>query len=226
MSIHTTPGAAARLRVAAFVALPVLVFSAACGGGGGGAKDEGVASVPEESGGTADGSKDSGEATDKDQGKDKGKGSDSAQGRSAFYDAQMKYVRCMRGKAGVKDFPDPQLSGHLDMSEVEKVVDPNGRGEEYKGGKNGVCVKELKDAMNLEPERDAQKDFESMLAHAKCMRENGVSKFANPTMSGGHVQPGGESNPMNPSIDSTSPTYREAREACKDKLLDGLDGMQ
>ncbi|QEU92778.1 hypothetical protein [Streptomyces kanamyceticus] len=218
MSIHTTPGAAARLRVAGLVALPVLMFSAACGGGGGdGAKDAGVASVPDESAtgkpaDSADSAKDSADSAKKH--------------KSAFYDAQVKYVRCMRGKAGVKDFPDPELSGYLDMSKVEKVVDPNGNGEEYKGGKDGACVTELKAAMNLEPERDDQKDYESMLAHAKCMREKGVSKFTNPTMSGGNVLPGGDPSPANPQLDRDSATYKEARTACKDKLLDGLDGMQ
>lgn len=213
MSIHTTPGAAVRLRVAGLLALPVLVFSAACGGGDG-AKDSGVASVPDETatGKPADSTKDGADGVKKH--------------KSAFYDAQVKYVQCMRGKAGVKDFPDPELSGYLDMSEVEKVVDPNGNGEEYKGGKDGVCVTELKAAMNLEPERDDQKDYESMLAHAKCMREKGVSKFTNPTMSGGNVLPGGDPSPANPQLDRESATYEEAREACKDKLLDGLDGMQ
>ncbi|MFJ2771147.1 hypothetical protein [Streptomyces sp. NPDC087300] len=216
MSIHTTSGARARLRAAALLALPVLVFSAACGGGDGGTKDAGVASVPEESG---DGGKTADSAGE--GGTDSGK-----KGKSAFYDAQVKYVQCMRAKAGVKDFPDPELSGYLDQSKVEKVVDPNGNGEEYKGGKGGVCVAELKNAMNQEPERDHQKDYESMLAHAKCMREEGVSKFTNPTMSGGNVLPGGDPNPANPQLDRNSGTYKEAREACKDKLLDGLDGMQ
>ncbi|MET8689516.1 hypothetical protein ABZV77_35460 [Streptomyces sp. NPDC004732] len=215
-----------RLRIAGLVALPVLVFSAACGGGdGGGAKDAGVASVPDGSKGA---DKSNGGEEGGDEGGDEGGEGDGSktEGKSAFYDAQLKYVQCMRAKAGVKDFPDPKLSGYLDWPEVDKVVDPEGNGEEYKGGKNGVCVPELRAAMNLEPERDAQKDYESMLAHAKCMRENGMSKFANPTMSGGNVMPGGEANPTDPSMDRDSPAYKAAREACKGKLLEGLDGMQ
>ncbi len=232
---HTTAGAAARrgrrlhLRLAGLVALPVLVFSVACGGGGdgdGGAKDAGVASVPEESGAQDGGQDDRGQddkgQDDKGRGVAEGKGA----GKSAFYDAQLKYVQCMRSKAGLKDYPDPRLSGYLDWSKIDELVDPDGKGEEYKGGKNGVCNPELRAAMNLEPERDAQKDYESMLAHAKCMRENGMTKFANPTMSGGNVMPGGEPNPTDPTMDERSPAYKAAREACKDKLLEGLDGMQ
>lgn len=211
-----------RLRVAAAVAAPLLALCVACGGEDDGVKDEGVASAPEEP--TADG------ASGKDKGKDGGRGKDdsrpAAEGKSAFYDAQLTYVRCMRTKGGLKDYPDPKLSGYLDWSKIDKLVDPKGHGEEYKGGKNGVCADEFVAASDLAPKRDAQKDYESMLAHAKCMRDNGVSKFTNPTMSGGNVVPGGDPSPANPALDQGSPAYKQAREACKGKLLEGLDGMQ
>ncbi|WP_282793925.1 hypothetical protein [Streptomyces sp. CC224B] len=219
---------AVRLRAAALVAVPLLALAVGCGGSGSGSgsgdsggKDDQVASVPDASGedqGTGDGkgSKDGKE----------GEGSGDRTGKSAFYDAQMEYVRCMRTKAGLKDFPDPKLSGYLDWPRIDELVDPNGGGEEYKGGKDGVCVRELRDAMNLEPKRDAQQDYESMLAHATCMRDKGVSAFRNPTMSGGNVLPGGEPDPASPKIDHDSPAYKKAREACAGKLLEGLDGMQ
>ncbi|MFE6399130.1 hypothetical protein [Streptomyces alboflavus] len=219
MSIHTASRGTTRLRVAAAVAAPVLALCVACGGGDDGVKDEGVASAPEEP--TA--------ASGKDKGEGKGEGGASkpaAEGKSAFYDAQLTYVRCMRAKAGLKDYPDPKLSGYLDWSKIEKLVDPNGGGEEYKGGKNGVCNKEFVAAANLAPKRDAQKDYESMLAHAKCMRDNGVSRFTNPTMSGGNVIPGGDPNPADPALDRNSPAYKQAEKACASKLLEGLDGMQ
>ncbi|GHC59907.1 hypothetical protein [Streptomyces flavofungini] len=224
MTFHTASRSTARRRVAAALAAPVLALCVACGGGDDGVKDEGIASAPD--GPTADGA--SGKDKAKDKGKDGGSGSSkpAAEGKSAFYDAQLTYVRCMRTKAGLKDYPDPKLSGYLDWPKIEKLVDPNGRGEEYKGGKNGVCADELRAAMNQEPERDAQKDYESMLAHAKCMRDNGVSKFTNPTMSGGNVIPGGDPNPANPALDQDSPAYERAEQACASKLLEGLDGMQ
>ncbi|MFF4081648.1 hypothetical protein ACFYZN_19870 [Streptomyces sp. NPDC001777] len=213
----TSSRAAARLRLATLVALPLLAFSAACGGSGGesgGAdeKDTAIADVPEApTAGTA-----------------KGDGEPSAPpaGRSAFYDAQLKYVQCMRAKGGYKDFPDPRLSGHLDWDKINEIGAQPGRNEGIKGGRNGVCVPELQAAMAAEPERDQQKSYESMLAHAKCMRDNGVSRFTNPTMSGGNAQPGGDPNPASPSIDTNSPAYKKAREACASKLLEGLDGMQ
>ncbi|MEV0444429.1 hypothetical protein AB0I84_05630 [Streptomyces spectabilis] len=221
------PGAP-RIRLVALAAAPLLALAVGCGGGDdGGGKDDRVASVPEKSG--SSGSKDDGTGAGSGSGSGSGgkaAGSADKTGKSAFFDAQMTYVRCMRTKAGLKDYPDPKLSGHLDFPAIEKLVDPDGGGEEYKGGKNGVCKDELLAAMNAEPKRDQQRDYESMLAHAKCMRDKGVSLFRNPTMADGNAQPGGEPDPASPRIDTDSPLYKQAREACAAKLLDGLDGMQ
>ncbi|MDK0524714.1 hypothetical protein [Streptomyces sp. ML-6] len=211
----TNPRATARLRLATLVALPLLALSVACGGGesdGADKKDTAIADVPD--------------APTAGTGKDDDGPSAPPAGKSAFYDAQLKYVQCMRAKGGYKDFPDPKLSGYLDWDKVNEIGAQPGRNAGIKGGRNGVCVTELQDALAAEPERDQQKSYESMLAHAKCMRDNGVSRFTNPTMSGGNAQPGGDPNPMSPSIDSNSPAYKKARETCAPKLLDGLDGMQ
>ncbi|WP_261953829.1 hypothetical protein [Streptomyces nigrescens] len=214
MDIRTPSRSAGRYRLAALVALPVLVLSAACGGEDGGLKTgEEVASVPGDPGNAPSDSKGSGN-----QG--------GAGDKGAFYDAQMKYVQCMRGKAGIKDFPDPKISGYLDWTKIDEIARKPGNEEASKGGKNGVCGKEMSAAMRLEPKRDVQKEYESLLSHATCMRKHGVSTFANPTMSGGNVIPGGDANPVASSIDPESPVYKRARQACKDKLLDGLDGMQ
>ncbi|MFG2898991.1 hypothetical protein ACGFZH_18185 [Streptomyces zaomyceticus] len=217
MSPQTTSRIPARLRLTALAVLPVLAFTVACGGGddssSGAQGDDDIAAVPETTTAspTADGASTP---------------STRPAGKSAFYDAQLAYVRCMRVKGGYKDFPDPKLSGNLDWGKVEEISSRPGQMEAAKGGKNGVCVAELQKVMQAEPKRDQQKDYESMLAHAKCMRDNGVSRFTNPTMSGGNAQPGGDPNPASPTIDSGSPAYKQAREACRTKLLDGLDGMQ
>ncbi|GLF99436.1 hypothetical protein [Streptomyces yaizuensis] len=217
MTLHTTARRAARLRLAALVAVPLLAFSAACGDGEGARADRSdeVASVPDDSPRTEAPAKDSGGAREP-----------AAGGKGAFHDAQMTYVRCMRTKGGVKDFPDPKLSGHLDQARIGEIIDPKNGGVEYKGGKDGVCFPEMEKAMNLAPKRDVQKDYESLLAHAKCMRDNGVSKFTNPTMSGGNVIPGGDPSPGSPALDPNAPAYQQAEKACASKLLDGLDGMQ
>ncbi|MFF4169410.1 hypothetical protein [Streptomyces sp. NPDC001744] len=216
MIFTTTSRPSARLRFTALAVLPALALPVACdsGGAGGVRGSDEVVSVPETpaAGGAAT---TAGSGTAAPSG-----------GRTAFYDAQLEYVRCMRAKGGHKDFPDPKLSGHLDWDRIGALVDRTGRHEAYKGGKDGVCVTEFRNALAAEPRRDQQKDYESMLAHATCMRDNGVSRFANPTMSDGNAQPGGDPNPASPSIGRDSPVYKKAREACRTKLLDGLDGMQ
>ncbi|WP_433546375.1 hypothetical protein ACQPZG_15645 [Streptomyces sp. CA-294286] len=212
--------AVSRLRTASLVAAPVLALSVACGGGAA-TKDGGIADAPPAPTVPA---ADGGAGTGKDAVKDGARAP--AAGKSAFYDAQVKFVQCMRAKGGYKEFPDPKLSGHLDWARIGELGAQPGRNEGIKAGRDNVCLPELQAAMDAEPPRDQQKSYESMLAHAKCMRDNGIPKFTNPTMSGGNAVPGGDPSPGSPAIDTGSPAYKQAREACRTKLLDGLDGMQ
>ncbi|GAA2583717.1 hypothetical protein Stube_30040 [Streptomyces tubercidicus] len=199
-------------RLALLVAVPALALTTACGGAAD-SSGGGVASVSNAP--STDQSKDGAAAA---------KGG-AAKGKSAFYDAQMKFVQCMRKKI-TKDYPDPKLSGYLDWTKIDALQEEKGN-DVAKGGRDGACAPEMQKAMQLEPPRDTQKDYESMLAHAKCMRANGVSKFSNPKLQDGNVIPGGsDTNPTAPDTDRESSAYKQARQACKDKLLDGLDGMQ
>ncbi|MEU0688500.1 hypothetical protein [Streptomyces uncialis] len=216
MSVNTTSRTTARLRLTALAVVPVLAFSMACVGGDDHAddarKDTAIAEVP-----------DAPDASPDRSGSEPSARSDS---RSAFYDAQMTYIECMRAKGGYPDFPDPKLSGHPDWEKINAIGSQPGRNHGIKGGKNGVCVDQLQAVSAATPKVDQQKAYESMLAHAQCMRDNGVSKFVNPTMSGGNAQPGGQPDPMDRAFDEESPSYKQARKACASKLLDGLDGMQ
>lgn len=210
MSFPTTT---AGLRLAAFVAVPVLALTVACGGDDatGTKGHDAVADVPSPK-------SEPSEAASTPSAKPAGK--------SAYYDAQVAFVQCMRAKGGYKDFPDPKLSGYLDWEKVNEIGSQPGRNQGIKAGKDNVCLDELRASMAAEPERDQQKSYESMLAHAQCMRDNGLSRFTNPVMSGGNAVPGGDPNPASPVYDPESPAYKEARKACESKLLDGLDGMQ
>ncbi|MEV6476856.1 hypothetical protein [Streptomyces sp. NPDC051657] len=213
MSFPTTT---ARLRLAAFVAVPVLALTVACGGDDttGTRSHDAVADVP------------SAKSEPSEAGATPGAPSAKPAGKSAYYDAQVAFVRCMRAEGGYKDFPDPRLSGHLDWEKISEIGSQPGRNEGIKAGKDNVCVDELRASLAVEPKRDQQKSYESMLAHAQCMRDNGISRFTNPVMSGGNAVPGGDPNPPSPVYDPDAPAYKEARAACRSKLLDGLDGMQ
>lgn len=199
--------------LAALAAVPLLALTAAaCGGAGTGTKDAGIATVDEAPTPSAPSS---------------ASATPAAAGRSAFYDAQLALALCMR-KNGLKDWPDPKLSGYLDMQKLVKLQ----RDEEKRDSQKtyttaaGKCRNEYQKVGLAEPPKDQQKIYESLLAHAKCMRENGVSKFRNPTMAEGNAQPGGESNPMSPQLDPESPAYRTAEEKCRPHLIEPAQGMQ
>ncbi|MGW1976926.1 hypothetical protein [Streptomyces sp. NPDC001889] len=222
MSLKTPSRPAARLRLTALVAAPLLALSVACGGtgdsSGGPERSEAVADVPGEP---------SASAPESGGGGGSGPGAESRpRGKSAYYDAQVTFVQCMRARGGYKDYPDPRLSGYPDWTRIHEIGSRPGRNSGIKAGRDNVCLPELQAAMDAEPERDEQKAYESMLAHATCMRDNGLSRFTNPTMSGGRVIPGGDPSPASPVLDPHSPAYKKAERACASKLIDAAGGMQ
>ncbi len=150
-----------------------------------------------------------------------------AEGKSAFYDAQLAYTQCMR-KEGLKNWPDPLLSGYADWTKIEVVQEEEERKDSQTklSAAMQACKEPMQKAMQLEPEKDQQKVYESLLAHAQCMRANGVSKFTNPTMLNGIAQPGGDPSPVSPQLNTNSPAYKQAETACRDKLIEQAQGMQ
>ncbi|GAA3428490.1 hypothetical protein ACWDUI_28470 [Streptosporangium sandarakinum] len=150
------------------------------------------------------------------------------EGKGAFYDAQLAYVRCMR-QNGLQDWPDPKLSGHPDWDRIQDIQRELQKGSNLRAGQEKLtkAMRACMDLMNvadaLAPKQDPAKLYEALLKHAKCMRDNGVSAFANPKKEGNAVIPGGDPNPANPAFDIESPAYERARQACKDLLPDGSD---
>ncbi|MEU3602322.1 hypothetical protein ABZ714_26920 [Streptomyces sp. NPDC006798] len=215
---HHTPGrGAAWDRLAVLVAVPLLALSVACGGGEGVRVHDGgeFASLPAAPAPATAAAVPGGPSP-----------RPAAGDRSAFYEAQLVYVRCMRAKGGVADFPDPRPGGHLDYPQIDDLVDPGRRGEEYQGGRNAVCLPELRAATALAPARDARQDYASLLSHAGCVRANGVPEFTDPTLSGGEVIPGGLPRTGKALPGAEPPGYERARDLCAKKLIDGLGGAQ
>lgn len=113
----------------------------------------------------------------------------------------LRHARCMR-ENGVPDYPDPKFNDKggqsidldgLDPTKVEKAAqacrqyEPNG-GEPQK----------------LDPQR-----LEQLRAYAKCMRENGIENFPDPTDQG--IQADGNTSGLDPA----SPSYQAADKACQ-----------
>lgn len=70
-----------------------------------------------------------------------------------------------------------------------------------------------------QPTPPSAADFDQLLQHAQCIRENGYPEFPDPTMDGGRVRFGLE--PRGPAA-GLQEKFEAAQQACRDKLPSGL----
>jgi hypothetical protein len=142
-------------------------------------------------------------------------GSGGKSDREEARDAALEYAQCMR-EHGV-DMPDPQFQGGGIMQRGPDEHTPRATVE-----KADEACKEIRERMEpSEPPSEAEqkKMREAALAHARCMREHGITKFPDPTF--------GANGEMTVKIDKRSgidpndPDFKEAQEACA-KLMPGL----
>ena len=140
-------------------------------------------------------------------------GTDTAGGRK---DGPLKFAQCMR-ENGV-DMADPKTDENGRV-----VIEGGGPAEDALGDPDfkkadAACRKFLQDALPPRMSEAEQKEFkDKALAHAKCMREQGVD-FPDPRIGEGgevSVEIGGNG------IDPDSPKFKEARKKCGDPLSPG-----
>ena len=136
-------------------------------------------------------------------------------------DAGIKFARCMR-ENGV-DMPDPKTdeNGVTIANGSDESTGPNGgqpssrfRAAEQK------CREHLKDVKPPQLSPEQAKEFKQRaLAHAKCMRDNGVN-FPDPRFS----EDGGALVDIGPGsgLDPSSPAFQRAQERCRE--LEGGPG--
>jgi hypothetical protein len=128
-------------------------------------------------------------------------------------DAMLAYTKCMR-EHGV-DMPDPQPGERGIRLRAPEGVTP----EEMEEAEE-ACRKHLDKIEAPELSEEQQKEFqEAALAHARCMREHGID-MPDPTFGeNGEATirirrgDGGRGGP-----DPDDPKFKEAEEACRDKL--------
>jgi hypothetical protein len=173
------------------MALMLTPFLAACGNSGD--DDPGVATLG-----------DSGDDADEEN-----DGTDTAENEDDLEEQALEFAQCMR-ENGVPDFPDPQVDGGR--------IEMGGPG----GGENfdqEAVEKAMEACEDLAPrgggnfsEEDRQEMQDAALEHAQCMRENGVPDFPDPEFSDGGAMIELDD------IDPESPAFKQAQEACEDKL--------
>ena len=127
--------------------------------------------------------------------------------RTEFEQAALKHARCMR-EHGV-DVPDPKPGGNGLV-----VVGPGSGGEGGAGERAmKACQKYLKDIPPPQLSEDQKEEMRNgALAHASCMREQGID-FPDPQFSeDGAISMDAEG------LDPDSPKMRAANEACAKHL--------
>ena len=139
-------------------------------------------------------------------------GEPAADREQANRDAMLAYTKCMR-EQGV-DIPDPE-PGRRGV----RLMAPEGVTPEGMEKAEAACRKHLAKIEAPDLSEEQQKEFqEAALAHARCMREHGID-IADPTFGEDgraeiRIRRGqGASGP-----DPDDPKWKEAEEACRDKL--------
>ena len=121
-----------------------------------------------------------------------------------FERAREAFAECMR-EHGI-DFPDPSSGGPVQIDEPPEQVR---EAEE-------ACAKHREDIEPPELSPEQQQEFKkAALEHARCMREHGID-FPDPTFS----EDGGAQLKFDrgSGVDPDDADFKEAQEACSDKL--------
>ena len=122
----------------------------------------------------------------------------------------LAYSRCMRAH-GITDFPDPNSQGdiQLDAGPGSDLVGPRFDAAD-------TACKALRPSQGAPPAGLKAAN----LKYSRCMRQNGISDFPDPSADGSlqvQVAPGGDLDPKNPQ-------NKRADNACKKYKLDGGGG--
>jgi hypothetical protein len=130
-------------------------------------------------------------------------------------DAALAYAQCIRAN-GYPEWPDPDPEGRIMLDRRTGIsfndprlraaqqacqdVRPAGAGGGFSAGTGG-------------PGAAGAADEEAMFAFARCMRENGVPGFPDPSAGGGRMVVGAEAG-----INPNDPKFRAAQQTCMASL--------
>lgn len=120
------------------------------------------------------------------------------------------YSKCMRAN-GVENFPDPDAEGNLKLhAEPGNGMDPDDPTFQ-------AADKACKYLMPGPSQGDRDKIRAANLKYSKCMRDNGIKSFPDPSADGTlQIQ-----NEMGGELDPTNPKYQAAEKACEKYMADG-----
>ena len=131
---------------------------------------------------------------------------------------QVKFAECMR-EHGI-DMPDPEPDS--DGGGGLSVAIPQGTSKEEADAAIEAC-KEFMPGGG-EPVKASPEQLAAMREFAKCMRENGIENFPDPSADGG-IQIGSNRDDPN-SIDPESQEFQDAQRTCEDLMPEPPDGEE
>lgn len=126
------------------------------------------------------------------------------------YQAALDYAKCMR-ENGVPDYPDPEQG-----NDGRVLINPGGSSDDP----NTQAAQEAcRDKMpqGVARDRNGSADSAKVAAWAKCIRENGVPKFADPEVEGGMIKV----NITTMGMDPSDARWQKASAACQSKSPGG-----
>jgi hypothetical protein len=137
--------------------------------------------------------------------------------RTEAREAMLAFAKCMRDQ-GI-DMPDPTFDGgRVTQRGPEERVPP-----EKMRKADEACRKHREEIEPPELSPEQQEEMkEAALAHAQCMREQGLENFPDPTFD----EDGGAQIRIGPGtgLDPDDPKFQAAERACRDELPDLEEG--
>jgi len=124
-----------------------------------------------------------------------------AQMPPGYIEKMIDYAKCIRAN-GYADFPDPSADGHIQIK-----IDPQSA-PKFEAAQRACKDKAPAGAMGMDQPMTPER-MQGLLAFAKCVRDNGVSWFPDPT-------PQGVFEINDPKADFTSPQAQQAAKVCRD----------
>jgi hypothetical protein len=143
-----------------------------------------------------------------------GNGTEADRGKE-LQEAGLEYAQCMREHGIDMDDPQPGQRGL-------RLAGPKGVSPQKMEAADGACRKYLEAVEPPELSEAQQKEFkDAALAHARCMRENGIASFPDPTFDengGAQIRIDRRSG-----INPESQKFQAAQKECESKMpqLDG-----
>jgi hypothetical protein len=103
-----------------------------------------------------------------------------ANNATANHERAMKFAECMRAN-GVSEFPDPTATGTLTL---DGVVNGSSLNLNAPASKRALTTCKALEPAGFTGSKRTPQQQEAALAFARCMRENGVPDFPDPTPNG------------------------------------------